>query len=162
MEEIKETNQELSIKTEQLLNATKKDISDLVSGAVSAVKNGTSDKMKSYIYAKKIESLGKELVKQLKPYADDTTVQKGGLVQYSASITQSEQGVSYDYATTGDKEWEALNQLLEDTKLKKEQREAFLKTVLVPFEYTNHETGETYTISPPVKSGKLGISVKLK
>lgn len=159
-EEAKTTS--LSIQTEGLLQYTKSDIKSRISHAKQLVEEGLVDKTEAYIYAKKLEALGKDLATELKPLADDQTIQKGGITLFNAIITQGEQGVKWDYTVTQDSEWLALDAEMKELKAKKDIREKFLQGVTKPLELVDTETGETYTIYPPVKSGSLGLSVKLK
>lgn len=153
---------ELQVKTTGLLTSNKADIATIVTTAVNEVKNGNVDKIDAYIFAKKLETLGKDLAGKLKPIAETVPIGKAGLTKYDAEITEGMQGVKWDYSECGDT---VLNELLQEQKELKEKidnRQLFLQTITKLNTPVITEEGETYTVNPPVKSGSLGFSVKLK
>lgn len=165
MEQHKEQPQlrhELEVSTKGLLQSDKAQLSTIVNNAVNSVKDGNVDKLDAYIFAKKLETLGKDLAGKLKPIAETVPIGKAGLTKYNAELSEGMQGVKWDYSECGDL---ILNELLTQQAELKEQidnRQKFLQTVIKKDTPVITEEGETYTVNPPVKSGALGITVKLK
>lgn len=153
---------ELQVTTTDLLTADKAQIGNKVKQIVAGVRDGEVDKLQAYIFAKKLEVLTKDLIKELKPLAEDMTVQKGGLTQFNAEISQSMQGVGYDYSECGDITYNNLIAEKAELDEKIKAREKFLQSVTAPQITGDLDTGETWEVKPPVKSGKLGLVIKIK
>lgn len=165
MEEYKEQPQvrhELEVQTKGLLQSDKAQLSSIVNNAVNIVKDGYVDKLDAYIFAKKLETLGKDLAGKLKPIAETVPIGKVGLTKYNAELSEGMQGVKWDYSECGDSMY---NEMVEQKKALDEaikNREKFLQTITKPTEVYNSETSELESVNPPIKSGALGITVKLK
>lgn len=153
---------ELEVKTTGLLTSTKADIASIVKNAVSEVQDGNVDKIDAYIFAKKLETLGKDLAGKLKPIAETVPIGKTGLIKYNAEITEGMLGVKWDFSECGDYQYDELIAQINVYKEAIKNREDFLKTIIKPTEVYNPDTSEVYIVNPPVKSGALGITVKLK
>ncbi len=153
---------EIQLATPDLLKSDKAQISNKARQIINAVLDGDLDKTEAYIFAKKVEAYGKELIKDLKPLAEDTTIQKGGLTMFNADISQSMQGVGYDYSTCNDWAYDRLIADKADLDERIKAREKFLQSVTAPQITGDLDTGETWEVKPPVKTGKLGLVVKLK
>lgn len=161
MEEIKkEYAQELELKTEGLLKLSKSEIADKVKNAIQLVKNGEADKIDAYIYAKKGLELFTSLSKGLKPLADGVTLNKG-YTRFNTAFEEKMQGVSFDFSECGDLLYNDMVQRQAELTLEISQREDFLKSIVKPMELLDTDTGETYTVQPPIKKGKLGYTVKI-
>lgn len=151
----------LVVQTEGLLKLNKASINDQISKAVQSVKDGWVDPIDAFLYAKKGESLFKDLTGKLKPLAESVSIGKE-LTRHEATITEKMQGVKYSYDECNDPEWNSLQDELAILKEKIEQRQKFLQAIVKPLELVDIDTGETYTVNPPIKSGSLGFEVKLK
>lgn len=153
---------ELEVKTKGLLQADKAELNSIVKNAVNNVKDGNVNKLDAFIFAKKLELISKELVKELKPIAETVPINKGGLTMYNAELTETTQGAKWDYSECGDNVLDELVKQQEELKTAVENRQKFLKTITKVNTPVITEDGETYTVNPPVKSGALGLTVKLK
>jgi hypothetical protein len=156
--------QEFHVSTGQqleLLNWTKSDIKDKAQAIVFAVAEGLSDPLQEYIKVRKGKEVLDEAEKNLKPYIDGMQLNKGESY-FGCQFTEKETGVKYDYSTCNDPEWNELNAKAIKLQAEIEERQTFLKAVKKPIETVNTESGETYTINPPVKSGKLSKAVSIK
>lgn len=155
-----EQNNEVGMDLKSLLTMTKADISEIVSDKIEAVSDGWIDSVDLFIYSKKLEYLTKTLLDAIKDKVDPSTFGKD-YVKYGVELSEGMTGVKYDFSKCGDIEFQSLsadaNKI--DTKLK--ERQDFLKGIKSPLEVVNPETGETYTINPPTKTGKLSPIAKL-
>lgn len=149
---------------DKLINLNKKTMDTTVDKLVDLVKGGFADSIDALVYAKKGVELFSLLEKQIRPIAEENIRLAKGEVysKYNAEISQKQVGTKYDFTVCQDSEWDSLKAAYEkaDTLLK--EREKFLKTVTKPLHTFNEETGETFTINPPVKTGKMGIAISLK
>ena len=152
---------ELQVNTVGLLKASKSDIANIVKDVMYNVNEGYVDKLDSYIFAKKLETLAKDLVKKLKPIAEETPINKG-FVKHNVAITEGNQGVSWDYSETGDIVLPELLKKQEEIKKEIENRHKFLQTITKPTPLIDPDSGEVYTVNPPIKSGSLGFTLKIQ
>jgi hypothetical protein len=75
----------------------------------------------------------------------------------------AETGTSYDFTGCNDEELNRLEAKANEAKLEVKQRQDFLKTVKVEgLIITDGESGETYTVYPPVKKSKSSYKITLE
>lgn len=157
------SNQEtgLSLELSGLIKLNKSEIKERSNEIKQRVLDGELNPLDVLIMAKKgIESF-KQLETDIRPIAEEESYGKG-YVKHGVSVEEKMNGVKYDFSNCGDKEWEEINAEFEAIKLRKEKRETFLKTLTKPLELVDTDTGETYTIHPPIKSGKIGLTLTIK
>lgn len=148
----------------KLINLTKLSMRQATDKLILRVMDGYLDPIDALIYVKKAQEQFKMLEEKIRPIAEDNIrLQKGEVYKrFDTEIIQKEVGVKYDFLTCNDPEWGALNTEIEVLKETIKQRESFLKNVTKPLELVNTDSGETYTINPAVRSGKLGIALSIK
>jgi hypothetical protein len=127
------------------------------------INDGYLDALEVLISAKKMQELGKQLEDISRPIAEDKTrLQKGEVYKtQSVEVVEKTIGSRTDYSNCNDEIWEKLQQDLSDLKEVIKQREAFLNAL------TNQTTivtndGEIVTLNPPIKSGRIGLSLTIK
>jgi len=145
----------------QLLNWTKSDITEKAQSIVFGVSEGLADPLQEYIKVRKGKDVLEEAEKNLKPYIDGMTFNKGESY-FGCEITEKEMGVKYNYLGCNDQVWNDLNEKMIKLSKSIKDRETFLKGISAPIEIVNTDTSETFTIYPPVKSGKLGKAITIK
>jgi hypothetical protein len=125
--------------------------------------DGNLDSLEVLISAKKMQELGKQLEEISRPLAEDKVVLSRGEVYRTQSVEIMEKtiGSRTDFSTCYDPEWESLQQTLADIKDAIKKREAFLSAITSPTTIVTND-GEIITINPPIKSGRLGLSLTLK
>ena len=149
------------INLNNLMNLSKSSIQTVVGEVTTKVANGDVDAIKALIYAKKgLELLG-AIVKNVRPYAESHPIPKGGVEMYSCKLIEKMSGVETDYSACGDPEWNSLNAAIESAKKELKTREKFLSGISKPTEIVN-EYHEVFTLNPPIKSGKMGITLSIK
>ncbi|MFD2599872.1 hypothetical protein ACFSQ3_13020 [Sphingobacterium corticis] len=142
-----------------LLDLNKKYIANLAEQARVALMDGQIDEMKLFVTAKKGKELFEQLEKTVRPFAE-SSARIGSNQIYSAfgcDITESMNGVRYDFTNCDDSEWNEMNAEMTILKKRMSDREKFLKTLTKPM--ADPESGEI--INPPIKSGKLGLNVRI-
>ena len=127
------------------------------------INDGYLDALEVLISAKKMQELGKQLEEISRPIAEDKTrLQKGEVYKtQSVEVVEKTIGSRTDYSNCNDEVWEKLQQDLSDLKEAIKQRENFLNAI------TNQTTivtndGEIVTLNPPIKSGRIGLSLTIK
>jgi hypothetical protein len=125
--------------------------------------DGNLDSLEVLISAKKMQELGKQLEEISRPITEDNLILSRGEVYKTQSVEIIEKtiGSRTDYSTCYDPEWESLQQTLADIKDAIKKREAFLSAISSPTTIVTND-GEIITINPPIKSGRLGLSLTLK
>ena len=81
--------------------------------------------------------------------------------RYGAIIEKAEVATKYNYASSGDTEWELLDSDIRGLEMRRKDRETFLKALKEPITTLNKETGEVEEIRPPMKTSKTGIKIYL-
>lgn len=156
-----EQNNEVGMDLKSLLTMTKADISEIVSDKIEAVSDGWIDSVDLFIYSKKLEYLTKTLLDAIKDKVDPSTFGKD-YVKYGVELSEGMTGVKYDFSKCGDIIFQELSGIAIKMDEKLKERQDFLKEIKSPLEVVNPETGETYTINPPTKTGKLSPIAKIK
>jgi len=145
-----------------LSKITKEDLKSQVSVYVNQIIDGHVDALDVLIMSKKIQQLGEELESKVRPIAEEkSTIGRGVYSRFSTDVTEKVVGAKTDYTYCGDPEWESMQETLSDLKVAIKQRESFLSGISSPTTIVTKD-GEIVTINPPVKSGRLGLSITLK
>ena len=155
----------------ELLNGGGIDLPSLskqgITEAINTIKNeiidGNLDALEVLIVAKKIQTYADELEKQVRPYAEEkANIGKGQVYsRFSVDVCEKVVASKTDYSACGDPEWESLTQTMTDLKQAIKDREQFLSAVKEPTTIVTKD-GEIVTINPPIKSGRIGLSLTLK
>lgn len=160
----KETETGVSITLPTLLTFNKSQIRDKVNSIASSVSDGYADSVEALIIAKKGQEFFKQLEDKVRPIAEsEARIGKGDILRkFDAEIIERESGVKYDFSVCGDNQWAELSSQVAELSEKLKERERFLKSITKPFTYTDEDTGDTFSINPPIRSGKSGLAVTLK
>jgi len=127
------------------------------------INDGYLDALEVLISAKKMQELGKQLEDVSRPIAEDKTrLQKGEVYKtQSVEVVEKTIGSRTDYSNCNDEVWEKLQQDLSDLKEAIKQREAFLNALTSQTTIVTND-GEIVTLNPPIKSGRIGLSLTIK
>lgn len=151
----------LNLELDNFINDSKDKIKDRAQKAYLSVMDGEADPIDALIFIKKGSELFKELDAKIRPVAESKSIGKE-YTKYGVKITEGMNGVKYDFSGCGDIEYEKLNEIFESAKEALEIKKTFLKSVTKDIELVDVETGESYTVHAPVKSGKLGFTLTIK
>jgi hypothetical protein len=131
---------------------------------VKAVQNGDANPLEVLVMLRSLEAVS-ELVRE---YIEDNINAEADrynekiIERYGAKIEKAELGVRYNYAKSGDIEYERLKTDADTAKSRLNEREAFLKALKEPLTLVNEDTGEIYKVCPPLKTSKTGVRVYLR
>jgi predicted nucleic acid-binding Zn-ribbon protein len=127
------------------------------------INDGYLDALEVLISAKKMQELGKQLEDISRPIAEDKTrLQKGEVYKtQSVEVVEKTIGSRTDYSNCNDEVWEKLQQDLSDLKEAIKQRENFLSAITTQTTIVTND-GEIVTLNPPIKSGRIGLSLTIK
>lgn len=152
-------NTGLAVELNSLLTSDKATLTEKISDALQMVNDGLVDPLDALIYAKKGEFIFKELIAGLKGKAD---IQGSKFSRHSADIIEKMVGVAYDYANCGDPEYNELIAKIAPLLEQKKKIEERLKKQDKKIVQVDEETGETFEVYPPKKTGTLSLQLTLK
>lgn len=154
-DEEQQIKQGLIINEKNFLTLDKQSVTELAMAVVDKYTDGHNNPVEGLLLAKKLIDLGEGIKDNLgDASANELKLVKGEKrVLLGATITEQMLGSRYDFKPCGDKIYDEL-------KARLTERENFLKTVTAPQITGDTDTGETWMVSPPVKSGKLGLVIK--
>ncbi len=147
-----------------LVTTDKSGITALAQNIVNQVEIGISDPIRSFSSAKKLSELADLVMKNLRPkLLDSLKIGKNEVfVKDNVEFTQAETGVSYNYASCEDLTYNEIMTRFTAVSAEKKAREDFLKTIVRDTGAFDVDSGESWTIHPPVRSGTLGVKTELK
>lgn len=88
---------------------------------------------------------------------------KGETPSFGGAVVQVKNtGTKYDYTDCGDPVHERLREEMESLKARMKAREKELMSLSGPRTVVDDETGEVYTVKPPVKTASLSYSITFK
>lgn len=141
----------LNINNNALLFKSKEEIKDIAFFIFDQVEQGNEDAVKTLSIIHKISLICKEVETNIRPLVQKQ-VGKEKLERFGIKLSEVKTGSTFDYLGTGDKEYERLLKELEAAKTAVKNRESFLKTLDRVCEMVDTETGETYTVTPPINT----------
>lgn len=130
---------------------------------IESVKSGNANPIEVLVMLRSLEAVSelvREEIEENVLNAVDKYSEKV-IEAFGARVEKAEVGVKYNYATSGDSEWEAMDSELKALKSRISEREAFLRALKEPMDRLHKETGEVETIRPPKKTSKSGVKVYL-
>lgn len=154
----------LALEVKSLLGANKERITALSQNLVDKVSLGLVDAVDAFSHAKAINETSTLIMENLRPFMESKmNIAKGEkYIKNSIEFTQAEIGVKYSYEGCGDREYEEIMVRFNAVKKEKEDKEKELKALTKAKNMFDPETGDTWTVNPPLKSGRLGIKTELK
>jgi len=152
-------NTGLAMELNSLLTSDKSALTEKISDALQMVNDGLVDPLDALIYAKKGEYIFSELAAGLKGKSD---IQGSKFSRHSVNILEKMVGVKYDYANCGEPEYDALIAKIAPLLEQKKKIEERLKKQDKKIVQVDEETGETFDVYPPVKTGTLSLQLTLK
>lgn len=148
-------NTNVAINEKSFLELDKESVRGIGRMIVNKYTDGNNSPYAGLLLAKKLIDLGEEIKSNISDNAASELRLATGEKRVVGTTTVNEQmlGVRYDFKPCNDLIWNKLSEAIKE-------REAFLKTVTAPQITGDTDTGETWMVNPPVKSGKLGLVIK--
>jgi hypothetical protein len=130
---------------------------------IESVKTGNANAIEVLVMLRSLEAVSELVREEIQDNVMNAVDKYSGktIEAFGARIEKSEVGVKYNYISSGDSEWEAMDSELRSLKHRISEREAFLKGLKEPMDVLHKETGEIETIRPPQKTSKSGVKVYL-
>jgi len=148
------------------LPSTKTEQQNLIAQLVDAALNGEVDLLKVHAQLENLKAViegylknpkVKELeIDEVHKYENDTAE------VHNAKFEIASVGVKYDYSLCGHKAYNRIQQNISELQGKAKQMEEMMKLNKEMWVYTDTETGETYEVYPPAKTGSLSVKITVK
>lgn len=151
----------LNLELDDFINRSKDQIKGTAQMCYNSVMDGEVDALDVLIFTKKASELFKEMDAKIRPVAESKSVGPG-YQKFGVKVTEGMTGVKYDYSSCCDPEWDELNIAADRATKALKEREKFLQAVTKDIEIVDTDSGETFTIHPPIKSGKMGLTLTVK
>lgn len=149
-----------------LFDTTKAQRQSFCSDIVSNIENGTADPLQIHLQVKSAEDLIKQLNENryYKEYLLDAAQKHGKSFEFgNAKFEVKEVGVKYDFSDCSDPILTDLQAKLDELTKQVKDRQTLLKTVpSAGMTIFVEETGEVYTVYPPLKTSTTSVAVTLK
>lgn len=140
---------------------TKVQQSDFVESLVAQIEDGEVNPVEAVVKAK-------ALYEMLDSFLKDNRTKEYVLNEcdkYNKGETPSfagETGVKYDYMNCGDPEYTSLLKQEQEISDARKKREKYLSAITSPKTETNEETGEIYTLNPPVRTASPSFIITFR
>lgn len=105
----------------------------------------------------KDESVSNAVITEVEKYGKGETPSSNG-----ATFQVKEVGVKYDFSECGDIVWNRLKEQADKINEELKNREKYLKTIKQSKTEIDEESGEIYTILPPVKTSTTSYTITFK
>lgn len=147
-----------------VLPSTSDEIKRFSNQIINQVKSGEENPLKLLVLLRALESTAETIRKGIEAeiMTEVDKYSEKSFEAFGSRLEKSEVGVAYDYAATGDREWNMFNNAVNTWTDARKNREAFLRTLREPMTLLDNETGEVYDVRPPLKKSKSGVKVFLK
>ena len=144
---------------------SKKGVENLAENILQALDNGTVNPLELKAAFKAIEKvaevikskLDEQAVTEASKYDGKTFSFGGNQIELSDSL-----GVKYDYSNCGHLEYNVLSEEVKKRTERMKQIEKELQSMKASRTEVNTETGEVYTVYPPIKKSTTGVKITLK
>lgn len=148
----------------RLMPSKASEVARFSKGIIEAVKSGDANPLEVLVMLRSLEAVSELVREEIEQNvnAEADRFNEKVIERYGARIEKREVGVKYNYARSGDIEYERLKVDAETAKSRLSERETFLKALREPITLVNKETGEVYEVNPPLKTSKSGVAVYLK
>lgn len=151
----------LTLQLQDFINFDKSKIINTAQLLQQSVTDGFTSEIDALVFTKKLSVLADELDTRIRPLAVSKSYGKD-YTRFGTVVNEAMQGVKYDFSTCSDPVFNRLNEMFEAAKKELDERKDLLKTVTKPTEMYDPETSEVFVCKPPVKSGKMGLTLSIK
>jgi hypothetical protein len=144
---------------------SKAKMDEIVTRLVVGVQDGSIDPLQLLVKLKFAQSIIADTIESIQPNCVDeaSKYHKGEDIKLlGAELKVKEAGTKYDYSNCGDKIWEQYDFMEKSNAEAKKGRANFLKSLKKSETLVDDETGEIYTIHPPIKKSSTIVQVTIK
>ena len=138
---------------------------EMVDRLVEMVQSGMTDPLTMLVKLKFAQSVIADVIESIQPNCVDeaSKYHKGEDIKLlGAELKVKEAGTKYDYSGCGDMIRDHYDHMEKSSAEAKKDRENFLKSLKKSQTLVDDDTGEIYTIHPPVKKSSTIVQVTIK
>jgi hypothetical protein len=148
----------------RMLANTQTSIDVMSDQLIEAVKNGEASALELMVFLNAFEKVTERVKKEIKEnvmneadkYHERTFEIMGN------KFEKSELGTKYDYSACGDLIYHRLLGVSTEASKQVKERENFLKALKHSITLVDEESGEVYTVTPPLKTSTSGIKITIR
>lgn len=147
-----------------LFNTSQGGIERFSNQIIRDVKEGRVDALKVKVYLKTLEQIAEIVDKATRP-EQKAEAEKWGEKPFDfmgATLHLTATKTAYDYEASNDTYLDNLEKEAAELENKIKARKELLKTLGEPTPIGDPETGETYTVYPPIKKSSMGVKCEIK
>lgn len=148
----------LPIEKRALLQASKGEILELACEILQQVNDGILDDVDVKIFAKKGETFFKALNEGLSGKVE--LPQEKDYKKHGCTMNMQDTGVRYDYSVCGHPVIDEMNAFINYKKPLIDKLQKELKNIKSETEIVDEDTGETFKVKPPLKTGGRSVVIK--
>lgn len=160
MEELPST----AIGTLKLMPANTQQIARFSKLLIEDVQNGNVNPLELLVMLRALEAMSETVRDSIRTNID-TAADKYSEKSFEVlgcRVDKAEVGIVYDYGGSGDRDWEQFATDEATAAARRKERETFLRSLKEPIDVLDKDSGETWTIRPPLRRSKSGVKVFFK
>jgi hypothetical protein len=130
---------------------------------VQSVMDGQTNPLELLVLLRALEKTSETVIDCIRENINSEASKFGEreIEMFGARLEKSEVGTKYDYASSGDVIWEQRDSAVKSAESLRKERETFLRALREPMTAVNEDTGEVFTIRPPMKRSTSFVKVRL-
>lgn len=145
------------------LASTRDEMERFTASVIDSVKNGEVSPIKILMQLRAMEKVSEKIAEGIKENVlNEADKYEKKFSLYGNEIEKAEFATKYNYAMTGDREWEKLDAAFKTAESNRKDRETFLRSLKEPMEVLDRDTGELMVIRPPLKTSVSGLKISFK
>lgn len=153
-----------AIGTLRLFASTQCEVDKFSDDLIQSVKSGDVNPIELLVMLRAFEKVSDRVLKEIRENTiTEANKYNGSSFKFNGNkIEKSELGTKYDFSICNDPDYNKLFKTALESSEKLKEREVFLKSLKEPITLVNRDSGEVYTIIPPLKTSTSGLKVSIK
>ncbi len=148
----------------KLFPSTSDEVNRFANRLIQSVKHEGENPLEILVQIRAMEKAFKIVTEKIKEnYLNEAEKYPGDKFEFKGNeILKGDVKTEYDYSVSGDKDWELFSVAENTAAENRKRREGFLRTLKEPLNLYDEDTGETWTIKPPLKKSTAGLKIFIK
>ncbi len=147
----------------RMMPTTAAQIGQFSKSLIENVQNGNLNPIEILVMLRALEAVSETVRDSIKSNIESAAdkYSEKSFEMFGCRIEKSD-FVRYDYTVCSDRDWEQFSVAERTAGDNRKQREVFLRSLKEPMDVYDKDSGETWTIRPPLKRATSGLKVFLK
>lgn len=148
----------------KLFPSTSDEVNRFANRLIQSVKHEGENPLEILVQIRAMEKAFKIVTEKIKEnYLNEADKYPGNEFEFKGNkVQKGDVKTEYDYSVTGDLDWEKYSVDEMTAVENRKRREGFLRSLDGPLNMYDEDTGETWTIRPPVKKSVAGLKIFLR